>query len=94
MAPMAVDTPEPPPLPKREEKSYPPANIFNVKETRFEKPVPTQTDGRAKALAQPDGAAAIVIDNGKSRSRLPSLTPSRSSTACSVASTLFPPSNR
>jgi actin-related protein 5 len=61
MAPMAID---PPALPQREVKTYPPAKIFNVKETKFEKPVPPQPDGREKALAQSDGTAAIVIDNG------------------------------
>ncbi|KAK8090900.1 actin [Apiospora phragmitis] len=35
-----------------------------MKETRFEKPTPEQPDGRQKALAQPAGSAAIVIDNG------------------------------
>lgn len=63
MAPSAVDTPMPP-LPVREEKAYPPARIFNVKETKFEKYVAPQPDGREKAFAQPDGTTAIVIDNG------------------------------
>ena len=62
MAPSAID---PPALPKRVEKTYPPAKIFNVKENKFEKPITPQADGREKALAQPDGSAAIVIDNGK-----------------------------
>ncbi|CAJ2501955.1 Uu.00g048080.m01.CDS01 [Anthostomella pinea] len=68
MAPMAIDTLMPP-LPVREQRSYPPAKIFNVKETRFEKHVAPQPDGRAKALARPDGDAAIVIDNGSSAVR-------------------------
>jgi hypothetical protein len=63
MAPSAIDTPMPP-LPVREAKFYPPARIFNVKETKFEKYVAPQTDGREKALAMPEGEAAIVIDNG------------------------------
>ncbi|KAI1335436.1 putative chromatin remodeling complex subunit [Xylariaceae sp. FL0016] len=68
MAPSAVDT-EMPPLPVREEKSYPPAKIFNMKETKFEKHVAPQPDGREKALAQPEGEVAIVIDNGSSAVR-------------------------
>lgn len=63
MAPSAMD---PPALPQRVEKIYPPAKIYNVKESKFEKHIPPQADGREKALAQPDGEAAIVIDNGKS----------------------------
>lgn len=62
MAPSATD---PPALPQRAEKSYPPAKIFNVKETKFEKHIEPQSDGREKARAQPDGTVAIVIDNGK-----------------------------
>lgn len=53
-----------PPLPIREEKTYPPARIFNVKETKFEKYVTPHSDGRDKAHAMPEGSAAIVIDNG------------------------------
>lgn len=53
-----------PPLPVREEKTYPPARIFNVKETKFEKYVAPRSDGRDKARAMPEGSAAIVIDNG------------------------------
>ncbi|KAI1495648.1 putative chromatin remodeling complex subunit [Biscogniauxia marginata] len=68
MAPSATDT-SMPPLPVREEKTYPPAKIFNVKETKFEKHVTPQPDGREKALAMPDGSAAIVIDNGSSAVR-------------------------
>ncbi|PHH69523.1 hypothetical protein CDD80_6663 [Ophiocordyceps camponoti-rufipedis] len=62
MAPSAVDDHKP------VEKTYPPANIFPVKETRFEKFLPPQTDGRKRALQQPN-AAAIVIDNGSSAVR-------------------------
>jgi len=65
MAPSAIDTPMPP-LPVREEKTYPPARIYNVKETKFEKYVAPQPDGREKALARPQGETAIVIDNGSS----------------------------
>jgi actin-related protein 5 len=46
-------------------KSLPPPTLHPVKEARFEKYLPPQLDGREKALAQPDGQAAIVIDNGK-----------------------------
>ncbi len=66
MAPSAVDTPMPP-LHVREEKTYPPARIFNVKETKFEKHAASQPDGREKALAKPEGSVAIVIDNGLTR---------------------------
>ncbi|KAI8635289.1 putative chromatin remodeling complex subunit [Xylariaceae sp. FL1651] len=68
MAPSAIDTPMPP-LPVREERTYPAARIFNVKETKFEKHVDPQPDGREKALAQPEGETAIVIDNGSSAVR-------------------------
>lgn len=63
MAPSAIDLPA---LPVREEKIYPPPRIYNVKETRFEKPTPAQPDGYEKALARPAGSVAIVIDNGTS----------------------------
>ncbi|KAL7628903.1 Nuclear actin-protein involved in chromatin remodeling [Parahypoxylon ruwenzoriense] len=66
MAPSAID---PPALPVRQEKTYPPARIYNVKETKFEKHVPPQPDGREQALARPDGSVAIVIDNGSSAVR-------------------------
>lgn len=67
MAPSAVEPTVPAlaALPVREVKTYPPARIFPMKENRFEKPTPEQPDGREKALAQPAGRAAIVIDNGK-----------------------------
>lgn len=64
MAPSAVD--EQQQAPAREEKTYPPARIYDVKETRFEKAIPVQTDGRKRALEQ-SGGAAIVIDNGAHR---------------------------
>lgn len=61
MAPSAIDErmPQAPP-----EKTYPPAKIFPVMETKFEKFIEPQSDGRKKALEQP-GNAAIVIDNGE-----------------------------
>ncbi|RCI09817.1 hypothetical protein L249_4170 [Ophiocordyceps polyrhachis-furcata BCC 54312] len=61
MAPSAVHV--------KAEKTYPPANIFTVKETRFDKFISPEADGRRQALKQPD-TAAIVIDNGE-----PSLSP-------------------
>ncbi|KAL7899480.1 actin-like protein [Trichoderma sp. SZMC 28014] len=65
MAPSAIDErmPQAPP-----EKTYPPAKIFPVKETKFEKFIEPETDGRKKALEQP-GNAAVVIDNGSSAVR-------------------------
>jgi hypothetical protein len=45
-------------------RTYPPAKIFPVKETKFEKFEKPQEDGRRRALEQP-GSAAIVIDNGE-----------------------------
>lgn len=61
MAPSAMDIPA---LPIRQEKTYPPARIYNVKETKFDKPIPAQPDGREEALERPAGSVAIVIDNG------------------------------
>ncbi|KAK6073040.1 chromatin remodeling complex subunit (actin) [Seiridium cupressi] len=71
MAPSAIDptTQVLGELPAREEKTYPAARIYPVKEVRFEKHTPPQPDGREKALAQPQGSAAIVIDNGSSAVR-------------------------
>ncbi|KAH6660705.1 putative chromatin remodeling complex subunit [Truncatella angustata] len=71
MAPSAIDPPAQVlgELPIRREKTYPAARIFPVKEVRFEKYTPPQPDGREKALAQPAGSAAIVIDNGSSAVR-------------------------
>ncbi|KAI1766208.1 actin-related protein, ARP5 class [Hypoxylon sp. FL1150] len=66
MAPSAID---PPAIPARQEKTYPPPRIFNAKETKFEKPVTAQPDGYEKALARPAGSVAIVIDNGSSAVR-------------------------
>lgn len=51
--------------------NLPPPKLYPVKETKFEKPLPVQADGRKKALQQPDGSAAIVIDNGAFRPTLP-----------------------
>nr|6FHS_J Chain J, Arp5 [Thermochaetoides thermophila DSM 1495]8AV6_J Chain J, DASH complex subunit DAD4 [Thermochaetoides thermophila]8OO7_J Chain J, Actin-related protein 5 [Thermochaetoides thermophila]8OOC_J Chain J, DASH complex subunit DAD4 [Thermochaetoides thermophila]8OOF_J Chain J, Actin-related protein 5 [Thermochaetoides thermophila]8OOK_J Chain J, Actin-related protein 5 [Thermochaetoides thermophila]8OOP_J Chain J, Actin-related protein 5 [Thermochaetoides thermophila]8OOR_J Chain J, len=64
MAPSAVA--EPPPIPQRDEpwKRLPPPTVYPVKEARFEKYIPPQLDGRERALAQPPGQVAIVIDNG------------------------------
>lgn len=66
MAPSAIDeTAFTLPESKRPpERTYPPAKIFPFREARFEKPTPIYKDGRAKALQQPPGGAAIVIDNG------------------------------
>jgi actin-related protein 5 len=66
MAPSAIDPPTQVlgEIPTRKEKTYPPAKIFQVKEVRFEKHISPQPDGREKALTQPQGGAAIVIDNG------------------------------
>ncbi|GAB1318879.1 Actin-related protein 5 [Madurella fahalii] len=50
-------------------KSLPPPTLYPVKEARFEKFLPPQLDGRERALAQPPGQAAIVIDNGSSSVR-------------------------
>ncbi|KAM0254987.1 hypothetical protein ACHAQJ_006215 [Trichoderma viride] len=61
MAPSAIDERVPR---QPQEKTYPPAKIYPVKETKFEKFIEPQTDGRKRALEQP-GNAAIVIDNGE-----------------------------
>lgn len=61
MAPSAVDD-KPSAAPA--ERTYPPANVFPVKETRFEKYMRPQDDGRRATLEHP-GSAAIVIDNGE-----------------------------
>lgn len=63
MAPSAIDQSAAAAPP--DTKTYPPAKIFPVKETRFEKYIEPETGGRSKALQQPD-SAAIVIDNGRS----------------------------
>lgn len=59
MAPSAVDEP----AIVAPAKTYPPAKIFPVKDTKFEDYIEPQTDGRRKALEQ--SGAAIVIDNGE-----------------------------
>lgn len=65
MAPSAVDGPSTSgDIKMTDAKTYPQANIFPVKETRFEKFLEPQPDGRKKALEQSD-TAAIVIDNGE-----------------------------
>lgn len=71
MAPSAVDEK---PIGPPEAKTYPPAHIFPVKETRFEKYIDPQEDGRKRALENPD-TAAIVIDNGITTHE--TLTPNR-----------------
>jgi actin-related protein 5 len=65
MAPSAVDqlAAAPP-----DNRAYPPANIFPVKETRFEKFIEPDSDGYKRAREQP-GGAALVIDNGSSAVR-------------------------
>ncbi|KAF3767874.1 actin-like ATPase domain-containing protein [Cryphonectria parasitica EP155] len=47
----------------------PPPKLYPVKEVKFEKPTPVQSDGREKALQASDGDAAIIIDNGSSSVR-------------------------
>ena len=46
-------------------KNLPPPTVYPVKEAKFDKYLPPQLDGRERALAQPNGQAAIVIDNGR-----------------------------
>ncbi|KAJ3508930.1 hypothetical protein NM208_g15744 [Fusarium decemcellulare] len=65
MAPSAIDEPA---IKAPEPKTYPPAKIFPVKETRFENYIEPQSDGRKRAL-QKHSSAAIVIDNGSSAVR-------------------------
>ncbi|KAK4155779.1 actin-like protein arp5 [Chaetomidium leptoderma] len=66
MAPSAIDET----VSRRDAwKSLPPPTLYPVKEAKFEKYLPPQLDGRERALAQPDGQAAIVIDNGSSAVR-------------------------
>ncbi|KAH7375824.1 hypothetical protein B0T11DRAFT_271055 [Plectosphaerella cucumerina] len=48
-------------------REFAPAKIFPMKENRFEKPVPIQSDGREKARTRDD--AVIVIDNGSATVR-------------------------
>jgi len=61
MTPMVLDTPA---WGRETWKSLPPPTIHPVKEIKFDKYIPPQTDGRAAAEAQAGGRAAIVIDNG------------------------------
>lgn len=63
MAPSAMDEV----ISQREAwKNLPSPTLYPVKEARFEKYLPPQLDGRERALAQPPGQVAIVIDNGRS----------------------------
>ncbi|CAM1511348.1 Fc.00g088610.m01.CDS01 [Cosmosporella sp. VM-42] len=64
MAPSAIDQPA---IAAPKTKIYPPAKLFPVQETKFEKFIEPQSDGRKRALEQP--SAAIVIDNGSSAVR-------------------------
>ncbi|KAK4146857.1 actin-like protein arp5 [Dichotomopilus funicola] len=66
MAPSATGEPV---NPREAWKTLPPPTIYPVKEAKFEKYLPPQLDSRERALAQPDGQAAIVIDNGSSTVR-------------------------
>ncbi|KFA78857.1 hypothetical protein S40288_05305 [Stachybotrys chartarum IBT 40288] len=66
MAPSAID--QPAVTASTVTKTYPPATIFPVKETRFEKFIEPQEDGRKRALEH-SGDAALVIDNGSSAVR-------------------------
>ncbi|KAL2023080.1 hypothetical protein VTK56DRAFT_3990 [Thermocarpiscus australiensis] len=50
-------------------KNLPPPTVYPVREAKFERYLPPQIDGRERALAQPEGQAAIVIDNGSSSVR-------------------------
>ncbi|KYK59477.1 Actin-related protein, ARP5 class [Drechmeria coniospora] len=65
MAPAAVNNQASAPP---EGRTYPDAKVFPVKETRFEKYLPPQENGRQRALDEP-GGAVIVIDNGSSTVR-------------------------
>jgi hypothetical protein len=84
MAPSAVEEQQQASAPQGEEKEYLPAQIYNVKETRFEKYIEPDTSGRKKALERPD-STAIVIDNGM----LAASAPSRHCVAISPANALF-----
>ncbi len=50
-------------VPQGDDRTYPAAKIYDVKETRFEKYIEPDASGRKRALEKPD-TAAIVIDNG------------------------------
>ncbi|KAK7704623.1 Actin-related protein 5 [Diaporthe eres] len=67
MAPSAIY--EPLPATKGPREDLPPPTTYPVKDLKFEKIIPPQPDGREKALQQPEGSAAIVIDNGSSSVR-------------------------
>jgi hypothetical protein len=45
-------------------KNLPSPTLYPVKEAKFEKYLTPQVDGHERALAQPEGTVAIVIDNG------------------------------
>ncbi|KAK3352995.1 ARP5-like protein [Lasiosphaeria hispida] len=66
MAPSAIDD-----MAARREawRTLPPPNLYPVKEAKFEKYLPPQVDGHERALAQPEGQATIIIDNGSSSVR-------------------------
>lgn len=64
MAPSATENTT---LSRREAmQMLPPPTVYPVQEAKFEGYVPPQPDGHEQALAQPQGTAAIVIDNGAS----------------------------
>ncbi|KAH6895392.1 actin-related protein, ARP5 class [Thelonectria olida] len=67
MTPSAMEIDEPA-IAAPQPKTYPPAKIFPVKETRFENYIEPETAGRKKALENPD-SSAIVIDYGSSAVR-------------------------
>ncbi|KAJ2965498.1 hypothetical protein NQ176_g10589 [Zarea fungicola] len=67
MAPSATSE-QPTAAPHMDERTFPPAMIYPVKETRFEKYVAPDSEGRKRALKL-EGNAAIVIDNGSSTVR-------------------------
>ncbi|OAA64249.1 chromatin remodeling complex subunit [Niveomyces insectorum RCEF 264] len=68
MAPMAIDIVEP--VSRREAwKLLPEPTIHPVKDVKFDKFFPPETDGYEAAKARPDGDAVIVIDNGSSALR-------------------------
>ncbi|KAM7206870.1 actin-like protein arp5 [Naviculisporaceae sp. PSN 640] len=66
MAPSAIDET----VSRRDAwRNLPAPTVYPVKEARFEKYLPPQVDGHERALAQPEGKAVIVIDNGSSAVR-------------------------
>jgi actin-related protein 5 len=46
-------------------KNLPTPTLYPVKEVKFDKYTAPQADGHERALAQPQGSTAIVIDNGE-----------------------------